>query len=236
MDFGIVDRLSEAVRRVTPVRNCSGGTIAIERIRTSCGCLRGSAPSEAIPPGKTGEVIFTLYPKGVSGDATYRASVIISKPSLDVITVPVTVSVVSGLIVDPEVVSFGDIDAGAPCREELILHNRLEQPIRLLSITSSSDYVKTDTQSLSIAPDERKTLTVRTGGVPLRKGAFRDVLTIETDCPMIGRRLIPVTGHGHDGPIYVDGHDELAFGIVGVGRKNTLSVALLAILLDGTVW
>ena len=75
VDFGTIDELSEPWQGNARLVNNSDDTVAVTRIKSTCGCLRVEMTKRALAPKESAEVTLKYYPRGHAGRVSQRVLV-----------------------------------------------------------------------------------------------------------------------------------------------------------------
>ena len=140
-DFGEMSDAEGAVEHVYSFRNVSSSAVKIGSVSVNCGCLELDWPREAVPPGKTADIVMRFFPAGNGGEVIRSAEVFDDRGErLATLTMTAfveteyagledayPVTLLPGLAAQREKVSFGYM---VPC-------SRDRKAVRLANLTDS---------------------------------------------------------------------------------------------------
>ena len=72
VDFGTIDEMSGVWQGSATLTNEGGETIAITRVKSTCGCLKAEMPKRALAPKESMKVVLKYYPRGHAGVVRQR--------------------------------------------------------------------------------------------------------------------------------------------------------------------
>ncbi len=72
VDFGTIDEMSGVWQGSATLTNEGGETIAITRVKSTCGCLKAEMPKRALAPKESMKVALKYYPRGHAGKVQQR--------------------------------------------------------------------------------------------------------------------------------------------------------------------
>lgn len=72
VDFGTIDEMSGVWQGSATLTNEGGETIAITRVKSTCGCLKAEMPKRALAPKELMKVVLKYYPRGHAGVVRQR--------------------------------------------------------------------------------------------------------------------------------------------------------------------
>jgi hypothetical protein len=133
------------------------------------------------------EVTATLDEKCPVGDWTTDVWVKTSTPGMERIRIPVRVTVVSPIAVNPETVRFGEVAVGAPAEQKVILQGN--QPFKVIEIKGDGDDVVVD----KVAEGARPVHVLKVKVTPKSSGNWSKVLEIVTDHKEQPKVVVPLT-------------------------------------------
>ena len=75
VDFGTIDEMSGAWKGSAKLVNKGRDTVAVTRIKSTCGCLQAEMPKRVLLPNEVVEVALKYYPRGHAGRVAQRVFV-----------------------------------------------------------------------------------------------------------------------------------------------------------------
>jgi hypothetical protein len=133
------------------------------------------------------EVTATLDPACPVGNWMADVWVKTTAPGIEKLRIPVTVNVVSPIVVKPGAVHFGDVKAGEPVTQNVILQGN--QAFQVLDIKGATDGLKVDAVGSGARPVHILKLTF----TPKAAGDWSHALEIRTDCKEQPKVVVPLS-------------------------------------------
>jgi hypothetical protein len=133
------------------------------------------------------EVTATLDEKCPVGDWTTDVWVKTATPGMEKIRVPVRVTVVSPIAVNPETVRFGEVAVGEPSEQKVILQGN--QPFKVVEVKGDGGDVIVD----KVAPGARPVHVLKVKVTPKVAGSWSKALEIITDHKEQPKVVVPLT-------------------------------------------
>lgn len=192
-DFGIAGQEKTIACEFRFV-NVGQETLVIESVKTSCGCLAILIPSKEIPVDADGVIKVSFETGKFKNRQTKNIYVHSNDPDEPEIELEVTGMVKTGIVLDPEFLSFGDTQKGNAITRTFKIINLGEEPLVLNRVEVAKDYFTSKFDSLR---DERymgyKVDVVLRLDAP--EGRFTEVITLHTNSHKHPRIDIPVIGN-----------------------------------------
>ncbi len=170
------DAAEERLEVVFPFRNSTSHVVQIQKIETSCGCLKAESDKMVIPPGESGVVTGLFSIGGKTG---------VSNKSLKVITVAdrrersqqlrLTVTVPDVMVVEPKLNSWDVGEKLAP--KSYVLEVKRDEEIRVVSAECSREGFECKVHTIEEGKKYR--IEVTPGST---EDTLMGILRIETDC------------------------------------------------------
>jgi hypothetical protein len=133
------------------------------------------------------EVTATLDPKCPVGNWMADVWVKTTAPGIEKLRIPVTVNVVSPIVVNPSAVQFGDVKVGEPAEQKVILQGN--QPFQVLNIKGATGGLKVDAVGSGARPVHILRLTL----TPTTAGDWSHSLQVITDCKEQPKVVVPLS-------------------------------------------
>jgi hypothetical protein len=133
------------------------------------------------------ELTATLDEKCPVGDWTTDVWVKTSTPGMEKIRVPVRVTVVSPIAVNPETVRFGEVAVGEPSEQKVILQGN--QPFKVVEVKGAEGDVVVD----KVAAGARPVHVLKVKVTPKSAGSWSKALEIITDHKEQPKVVVPLT-------------------------------------------
>jgi hypothetical protein len=133
------------------------------------------------------EVTATLDPGCPVGDWTADVWLKTATPGMEKLRVPVRVTVVSPIVVNPEEVRFGEVKVGEPAEQRVILQG--VQPFKVLEVKGAEGEVSVD----KVADGARPVHILKVKVTPKAAGTWSKVLEIITDHKEQNKVIVPLT-------------------------------------------
>ncbi|MDJ0974583.1 MAG: DUF1573 domain-containing protein [Planctomycetota bacterium] len=111
-DFGVVGQNKELETTIT-YTNAGEKAVAGIRAQADCGCNRVELSHDELGPGESGTLTVSFQTGVLSGKLQKRVRLVTKERSRGEITIRLGISIVSGLILDPGAVRFGDVVFGS---------------------------------------------------------------------------------------------------------------------------
>jgi len=194
-NFGLIEEGEKPDHKFI-VGNRGNKDLAIERVRTTCGCTSAILGSKTVAPGQTTEVKLTYDSKGRPGKFNRQAYIHSNDPDE-----PAKKITISGDVVkrtpEPAKISLegsldiGVIEAGNPNRTELKITNAGGQDLIILEIEEGR-HTTTDTEDSppTIAPGSSYNLKLSISSP--KKGVLSDTIVIISNA---GRKEVAISGY-----------------------------------------
>jgi hypothetical protein len=132
------------------------------------------------------EVTATLDPKCPVGDWTADVWLKTSTPGIERIRVPVRVTVVSPIAVNPETLRFGEVRVGEPVEQKVILQGNT--PFKVIEVKGAEGEVTVD----QVADGSRPVHVLKVKVTPKAAGTWSKILEIITDNQEQKKVVVPL--------------------------------------------
>ncbi|MCB9246376.1 MAG: DUF1573 domain-containing protein [Flavobacteriales bacterium] len=157
-NFGTINFRSGLIQTEFRLTNNSSDALVIRDIKADCGCTVPSWPKEPIKPGETAVIGVTFDPDNYAGEIEKKVEVLANFQ--DAITVPLRIT---GVIRRPintqteripgqfgylhmpsNIAAFGSIPNKGSYRQEIMLINEYNRPLKLKKVSRKPDYLQID--------------------------------------------------------------------------------------------
>lgn len=178
-DFGTLYSTMK-VKRLITIRNEGTDTLRVDEVSTSCGCTAALLSRPLIAPRDSGTVEISFDPRKFTGAVEKGVSMKTNDPSNPKAHIVFTANVVKLLEVEPEYMIYRAM-VGQPATEQITLTNMSAEPIRIVSVTSSSPLVAFGEFIRELLPNQPAGIAVTL--TPTKSGAQNGDIVIATDNP-----------------------------------------------------
>jgi hypothetical protein len=146
-DFGIIGQKEEHTH-VFKLRNVGKGTLNIETVRSTCGCIATLLSSKEVPPQGTAEVKVT-FRSGIYEDEIRRTVYVHSDdPDEPIVKLAVKARIWSAVSLEPERLHFGKIEIGETATGKVKVYPK-EKGLKITEVESSSEYLSAKLSKLT---------------------------------------------------------------------------------------
>lgn len=189
-DFGSQDN-SGSVTHGFVIENRGQAVLAIEGVRTSCGCTVAEVADKNLEPGEQTEIkaVFNLKNRTGAQHKTIRVSS--NDPDTPTYTLELKGEATTEMTISPRHVFLGRIEAQTVATGVVEIVRSNDQPFAIESMNLTGASFQAEIEPLA---DGRNGYRVTVTSVPpLTGGHLRDSLTLETDYPASSRLSIPIS-------------------------------------------
>lgn len=180
-DFGDVYRGSKAIQ-IMVVKNIGTDTLNISNISAQCGCTGTMISKNKLGPNETGKLSITFNSGNFSGKVTKHVYISSNDPSSPKDTVEFHANVRSALTVSPEALSFNISKGDTTYVRTVTITNPNKQAIKILSVVTKFDQLKTTLMKYELMPGEQTEL--QTILRPEKPGSYQGIIELRTDHPL----------------------------------------------------
>ncbi|HXV21736.1 MAG TPA: DUF1573 domain-containing protein [Desulfuromonadales bacterium] len=181
-------------------RNNGEAPLAVEKVRSSCGCTAALLSATSIPPGGTGEIRTTFDSARFRGAVVKTVYLYVNDPAQPVAQFHLRGTVMPELVLEPEQVELGKLTPGTETEARAILTNQGEQEITLSPPETTSSELNAELAAMQLPPGKSVQLIVK--ALP-REGKARlsGYVMIKTSSPRVPMLRLPVYGNvGENSP------------------------------------
>lgn len=125
-------------------KNTSSKVVTISNVQTSCGCTAAelSADERVVEPGAEGKIKITFNPANRNGRESKQIIVNTDAPECPQITLTASSEVVKQIIVEPQVIFFGELPIGQKAQPQTFTITGRKDGFEVTSITVNNDRLK----------------------------------------------------------------------------------------------
>ncbi len=189
IDFGRAKQGAELTHNFS-FENTGGSLLAIEKIRTSCGCTAALASKETLKPGEKGDVKVTFNTRGYSGEVSKYVYVYTNDPKNPRVMLSVSAHIEVppgpkikldrtsediGLMLEGE-----DIQSGVKVKNTGELELEVEFSHKDARFFHNGKEIK---KSLKVASGQQKEVEIKIG-TPAKAGSIREYILLKTNDPL----------------------------------------------------
>ena len=180
-DFGNIYKGSKAIQ-IMLVKNIGKDTLDITDITTQCGCTATMISQRRLAPTETGKLSITFNPGNYPGKVTKHVYISSNDPATPKDTIEFYANVMNALTIAPEALSFNISKGDTAYERTVTITNPNQQAIKILSVTTKFDQIKTTLMKYELMPGEQTTL--QTILRPSKPGSYQGVIELKTDHPI----------------------------------------------------
>ena len=136
-DLGQADSLRD-IEHTFVLKNQGAATIAVQQVRSGCGCTKAEAADKTVAPGGTTKVAVHMSLRGRSGPQRFSVYVHSNDPQRPILSLQCTVTVVTEVEIVPSRLEVRVWPDDPPPAESLTLTNRSAEPMHVLRVESPS--------------------------------------------------------------------------------------------------
>ena len=167
------------------VKNISKETVAVTKVRTTCGCTTAELPARKILPGETATIVLTYHPKNHPGTIDTNAFVYLScSEKHPVARLTLTGNVVPGadewarypyamgkLRLKQNQMEFQEVIPGKQPSERILCGNSGDKPLRLSAlIIPKFATFRTEPEVIQPGSEADIVVTINTSEIPVERG------------------------------------------------------------------
>ncbi|MCK5863012.1 MAG: DUF1573 domain-containing protein, partial [Candidatus Hydrogenedentes bacterium] len=209
IDLGIISHDKETRKEIT-LYNHGGSTLKIDDVRSSCTqCTIGYFENgkNHIAPGMSSTMILAVSPAGIHGFHSQKTLTLSSNdPRHPQTILTVEAQIDPEYIIAPEYFDFGEITKGTPAQASVLMQNRTDTCVTVLSVSLSPDKTaqeNTNSIIFSVEPvkesawkeSKRKEYRITATLKPdMRSGSFEMPVFIHTDLKRFATHRILAKG------------------------------------------
>ena len=180
-DFGDVYKGSKAIQ-IMMVKNAGNDTLNISDITAQCGCTATMISQRKLAPSESGKLSITFNTGSYSGKVTKHVYVSSNDPKTPKDTIEFYANVISALSIVPEALSFNISKGDTAYVRTITLTNTNKQSIKILSIKTTFDQIKTTLMKNELMPGEQTELQAVLR--PVKPGSYQGTIELKTDHPV----------------------------------------------------
>ena len=188
-DFGQVEQGNKVAHEFV-FHNTGGTDLAIDNVRTSCGCTAAVTSAKVIPPGQSGTIRATFDTSNVFGKKRKTVTVYSSDPAHAVSTLLITGEVTVDVIAQPSDVYLARIGRGQKGSQEV--HIVAKDGIAATAVECNSAIIQPEMHELPGDPGGQVISVTVKAGAPL--GRFSETMTVKTTSAAHPTLVVPVVG------------------------------------------
>jgi len=136
LDLGMISNSTPGTGTIT-ILNKGAGLLLINRVNSSCGCTKGSIEEKykKIPPGGSGVIDVTVYPKNVHAfESRKTLSIFSNDPTRPRVDVDVVATVDPEFSVEPRKLDFGQVQKGQPVAFDIVVRQLNDEPFAVTGV------------------------------------------------------------------------------------------------------
>jgi len=128
-DTGIISN-SEVTTRELKITNQGSADLIINKVRTTCGCTKGSMETTTLLPGASALLKIEIDPFRIGMFESKKTLTIESNdPIAPMLRIGVTARVDPEVSIEPERIEFGDVSKGEPHEKTMLIRQLGDQPL-----------------------------------------------------------------------------------------------------------
>ncbi len=148
VDFDKVTE-GETLHHVFKFKNTGDATLEIVSVTPSCGCTSTLLSENKIAPGASGEIKADIVTEGQGPELHKIISVLTNQPGSPSVQLTITAKVQPEFVLSEPSIYFGSVPRGQPASKEIVVAIPSDKPIKILSASSTDEYVKVRLEPVS---------------------------------------------------------------------------------------
>lgn len=191
LDFGSAYQGTKIEKKIT-IKNTGTDTLHIKSVEAQCGCTATMMSAKSLAPAETGELTITFNTKGYNGRAVKHVYVKSDDPGTPALSIEFEANVITVLMMTPQFISINDAKPDSDYIRTVTLTNPTQNPVKILSVSSKFELVKTTLMKNLLGPGEQTVLQVDFR--PKRPGHYEGAIELATDHPASPKVELKVFG------------------------------------------
>jgi len=181
----------EKVTHTFGFTNTGDTPLAIEKVRSSCGCTAVMVSKKTLQPGEAGEVQATFDSSRFRGPVTkkiYLYSNATGAASFDFLLTATVKEIIS---LTPHMVSSGPLPPEKAFTVDIVMTNQWKAPVNITSVQTGLEtlHARLERETLEVGEQARLTLSITPGREKRRLNTY---VILKTDIPLLPEIRIPV--------------------------------------------
>lgn len=226
-DFGAAGQHEQLETSFT-IRNSSDHAIEALHAGAECGCNHVKLSRTSLEPGETSTLVVGFQTGTLSGPQTKRIRVWTGDGRRGRLVIPISISVITGLIVHPGAVAFHDVAHGSlpTSHFDVIWHEKLGKPFDVTSVQVPGHEFEVSVERYPSEKDDpwrghRVHLTFKS---PPPLGVYSAEVLVKTDHPGQERFKLPLSANVV-GRVWLQTRT-IHFGVIPEGTSRQASIRL----------
>jgi hypothetical protein len=169
----------EKVEVTFQIKNVGTGTLAIDKVESSCGCTVALTSADRIPPNGIAKIYATFNSSGFLGQVRKYVYVFSNDPEKPELDFEIMGNVLTEIDLDPAYLVFEQTAVGKPVEARIKLRNTTSKSITLVGIENPYESLKVDFTKRTLQPSD--TLALNATMRPKEAGSSSGSIKVLTD-------------------------------------------------------